>query len=145
MKSKKKTALKSGKASTGIDGFDEITSGGLPRGRTTLLEGGPGSGKTIFALRFLAHGARACRDPGIFVAFEETSERIVANAESFGWKLEELRPAQLFFVDAQPRPDLIQSGGFDLGGMLAALDAQIRAMGARRIVFDALDIAGAAS
>lgn len=140
MKSKKKTALKSGKASTGIDGFDEITSGGLPRGRTTLLEGGPGSGKTIFALRFLAHGARACRDPGIFVAFEETSERIVANAESFGWKLEELRPAQLFFVDAQPRPDLIQSGGFDLGGMLAALDAQIRAMGARRIVFDALDI-----
>jgi circadian clock protein KaiC len=68
------------KAPTGITGFDEITGGGLPRGRTTLLAGGPDSGKTILALQFLVHGAQDCREPGIFVAFEETSKRIVANA-----------------------------------------------------------------
>ena len=128
------------KAPTGITGFDEITGGGLPGGRTTLLVGGPGSGKTILALQFLVHGARECKEPGIFVAFEETSKRIVANAEGFGWNLAELRRKKLFFMDAQPKPDLVQSGDFDLSGMLAALEAQIKAMGARRIVFDALDV-----
>ena len=128
------------KAPTGVVGFDEITGGGLPRGRTTLLVGGPGSGKTILALQFLVHGARDRKEPGIFVAFEETSKRIVANAESFGWKLPELRRNKLFFLDAQPRPDLVRSGSFDLGGMLAALDAQIGEIRAQRIVFDALDI-----
>lgn len=68
------------KAPTGIAGFDEITAGGLPRGRTTLLLGEPGSGMTIFALEFLVHGARDCNEPGIFVAFEETSKRIVFDA-----------------------------------------------------------------
>jgi circadian clock protein KaiC len=130
----------SAKAPTGIIGFDEITGGGPPRGRTTLLAGGPGSGKTILALQFLVHGARKCKEPGIFVAFEETSKRITANAESFGWNLTELRRKQLFFLDAQPKPDLVQSGSFDLSGMLAALEAQTKLMGARRIVFDALDI-----
>jgi len=128
------------KAPTGIAGFDEMTGGGLPHGRTTLLEGGPGSGKTIFALRFLVHGVEACNEPGIFVAFEETSERIVANAESFGWSLAELRRKKLFFIDAQPAPDLIQSGEFDIDGMLAAIGAKAKEIGARRIVFDALDI-----
>jgi circadian clock protein KaiC len=128
------------KAPTGITGFDEICGGGLPRGCTTLLVGGPGSGKTIFALHFAVHGALHCREPAIFVAFEETSKRVVANAESFGWKIEELGPGKLFFLDAQPMPDLVHSGTFDLSGMLAALEAQIKKMGARRIVFDALDI-----
>lgn len=129
------------KASTGIVGLDEVTGGGLPFGRTTLLLGGPGSGKTILSLQFLVHGARICKEPGIFVAFEETSKRIIANAESFGWKLEDLRrQKKLFFLDAQPTPDLVQSGNFDLNGMLAALEAQAKEMKARRIVFDALDI-----
>lgn len=129
------------KAPTGIVGFDEITGGGLPQGRTTLLVGGPGSGKTILALQFLVHGAQACGEPGIFVAFEERSQRILANAESFGWKLGDLqRRRKLFFMDAQPSPDTVQSGDFDFGGMLAALEAQIKAMAARRIVIDALDV-----
>jgi circadian clock protein KaiC len=129
------------KAPTGIAGFDDVSAGGLPRSRTTLLLGGPGSGKTIFGLQFLMHGARHCKEPGIFVAFEETSKRILANAESFGWHLDELRrKKKLFFLDAQPMPDLVQSGNFDLSGMLAALEAQVKAMNARRIVFDALDI-----
>jgi circadian clock protein KaiC len=113
----------------------------LPRGRTTLLTGGPGSGKTLFALQFLVHGVRQCEEPGIFVAFEENSGRIIANTKSFNWKLEELvQRKKLYFMDAQPTPDLIQSGSFDLIGMLAALTAQGQSMGAQRIVFDALDI-----
>ncbi len=128
------------KASTGIAGFDEITGGGLPRGRTTLLVGGPGSGKTIFALQFLVHGAQERGEPGIFVAFEETSKRIMANAESFGWKLPALRQRKLFFLDAQAEFELIQSGKFDIGGMLAVLAAKAKEMKARRIVFDALDV-----
>ncbi|MBS1230126.1 MAG: putative RecA-superfamily ATPase implicated in signal transduction [Proteobacteria bacterium] len=131
---------RSTKAPTGIAGFDEITRGGLPGGRTTLLVGGPGSGKTILALQFLVHGAQSCNEPGIFVAFEETSTRIVSNAESFGWNLAMMQPKSLFFLDAQPKSDLVQSGDFDLGGMLAALEAQSQEMGARRIVFDALDV-----
>ena len=79
MRSEDLTRLKTTKAPTGITGFDEITGGGLPRGRTTLLVGGPGSGKTVFALQFLVHGAQHFREPGIFVAFEETSRRIAAN------------------------------------------------------------------
>jgi circadian clock protein KaiC len=140
MKKKNTYPLTPSKAHTGIEGFDEITHGGLPRGRTTLLEGGPGSGKTLFALRFLVHGAQDCGEPGIFVAFEETSKRIIANAESFNWNLAELQRKKLFFLDAQLTPDLIQSGSFDISGMLAALGAQSKAMGARRIVFDAIDI-----
>ncbi|MFZ2490857.1 MAG: circadian clock protein KaiC [Thermoanaerobaculia bacterium] len=128
------------KAPSGIAGLDEITGGGLPRGRTTLLVGGSGSGKTILALQFLVHGAQHCEEPGIFVAFEETPSRIVANAETFGWDLVKLQEKSLYFMDAQPAPDLVQSGTFDLSGMLAALGAKVAELGARRIVFDALDI-----
>ncbi|MGZ8779703.1 MAG: circadian clock protein KaiC [Thermoanaerobaculia bacterium] len=128
------------KAPTGIAGLDEITGGGLPRGRTTLLAGGSGSGKTILALQFLVNGAQQHGEPGIFVAFEETPARIVGNADTFGWKLDELQQGKLYFIDAQPAPDLVQSGTFDLSGMLAALGAKAEEMGAKRIVFDALDI-----
>jgi len=128
------------KSPSGVLGFDEITGGGLPRGRTTLLAGGPGCGKTIFALQFLVNGARDFAEPGIFVAFEENSRRIAANAESFGWRLNQLRPKKLLFVDAQPNPEQVQSGDFDLCGMLAGLAHQAKQMKARRIVFDALDM-----
>jgi KaiC/GvpD/RAD55 family RecA-like ATPase len=123
------------KSPSGVLGFDEITGGGLPRGRTTLLAGGPGCGKTIFALQFLVNGARDFAEPGIFVAFEESSRRIVANAESFGWRLSQLRRKKLLFVDAQPNPDQVQAGDFDLCGMLAGLAHQAKQMKARRIVF----------
>jgi len=128
------------KAPTGIAGFDQMTAGGLPVGRTTLLLGGPGSGKSIFALGFLGHGVNGQGEPGIFVAFEETADRILANARGFGWGLDELVPDRLCFVDCIPSPDTVQAGAFDLTGLLAGLGAQASAMGARRIVFDALDI-----
>jgi circadian clock protein KaiC len=134
------TTSSQAKSPTGIIGFDEITGGGLPCGRTTLLMGGPGSGKTIFALQFLVHGAVEHGEAGIFVAFEETVERLVANAEALGWPLSSLMPDQVFLLDCQPKADLAQSGGFDLGGRLAAGGAPARRMPARRIVFDALDI-----
>src|SRR5688572_28753240 len=85
------------KSPTGITGFDEITNGGLPRGRTTLLVGGPGSGKTILSLQFLMHGALNCKEPGVFVAFEEPPACIIANSQGFGWKLENLKSNKLFF------------------------------------------------
>jgi circadian clock protein KaiC len=128
------------KAPTGITGLDEMTGGGLPRGRTTLLVGGSGSGKTILALQFLVNGVYRYNEPGIFVAFEETPARLISNAETFGWDLPELRQDKLFFMDAQPPHDLVQSGTFDLSGMLAALGSKVAAMKASRIVFDALDI-----
>jgi circadian clock protein KaiC len=128
------------KVPTGIHGFDHITRGGLPRGRTSLLMGGPGSGKTIFALQFLVHGARHCNEPGVFVAFEEHMTRIVENSQGFAWGLAKRRFRNLAFMDAQPTADLIQTGDFDLCGMLASLDAQTRQLKARRVVFDALDV-----
>lgn len=128
------------KAPTRITGLDEITGGGLPQGRTTLLDGGPGCGKTVLALQTLVNGARHYREPGIFVAFEENSRRIIANAATFGWDLPALQQEGLFFLDAQPSPAMIQSGDFDLGGLLAALDAKVKEMGAHRIAFDALDV-----
>jgi circadian clock protein KaiC len=133
IKSKKREIGSPLKARTGIEGFDEITHGGLPRGRTTLLEGGPGSGKTLMALQTLVNGARLDNEAGIFVAFEETSHRIMANAAQFGWNLVDLQKKKLFFLDAQPTPDFVQSGSFDLGGMLAALDAKVKEVKARRI------------
>src|SRR5580692_5992582 len=86
------------KAPSGITGFDEITAGGLPRGRTTLLFGGPGSGKTVFALQYLINGACIYGESGIFVAFEETSERILANADSFDWGIRELQRKKLLLI-----------------------------------------------
>ncbi len=140
MKPSKPPAGNPSKARTGIEGFDEITHGGLPRGRVTLLEGGPGSGKTIMALQSLVTGASLENEPGIFVAFEESAARISANAGQFGWDLATLQKKKLFILDAQPAHDLFQSGNFDLSGMLAALEAKAREIKARRIVLDALDV-----
>jgi circadian clock protein KaiC len=128
------------RAPTGVSGLDQITHGGLPRGRATLVVGGPGSGKTVLALQSLVHGAERHGEPGIFVAFEESAERLVANAASFGWDLPRLRRRKLFFLDARPTAEHLQSGNFDLLGLLAALGAKASSMGARRIVFDAVDM-----
>ncbi len=128
------------KAPTGITGLDEITRGGLPQGRTTLIAGGPGSGKTILGLQALVHGATTQNEPGIFVAFEERADRIVSNAASFGWDLPALQRRKLFFLDAQPSPDLVHTGESDIHGLLAAIEARVRTMRAKRIVFDSLDI-----
>jgi circadian clock protein KaiC len=125
---------------TGIQGFDEITDGGLPRGRTTLVMGGPGCGKTVFALQTLVNGARRSKESGMFVAFEESTRQIVANAATFGWDLPALEKKRLFFLDAHLSPEIVQSGEFDLIGMLSVLKAKARQINARIIVFDGIDV-----
>jgi circadian clock protein KaiC len=128
------------KVVTGIQGFDEITDGGLPRGRTSLVMGGPGSGKTVFALQTLVNGAHRKKEASIFVAFEESARQIVANAATFGWDLPKLEKKKLFFLDAQLSPETVKSGEFDLIGMLNLLHAKATAMHATRIVFDGIDV-----
>ncbi len=140
MKSARSRTRVGAKAPTGIGGFDEITRGGLPEGRTTVLAGGPGSGKTIFAMQFLVHGVRSRGERGIFVAFEEAPARIIDNLKGFGWGLEALVPKKIYCMDAQPTTELLQAGDFDLSGMLASLGSVADSMGARRIVFDAIDV-----
>jgi circadian clock protein KaiC len=128
------------KAPTGIQGFDEITGGGLPCGRTTLVLGGPGCGKTVFALQTLVNGAHQMKEAGIFVAFEESTRQMIANASTFGWDLPALEKKRLFFLDARLAPEVVRAGDFDLAGMLALLGAKARTLGAKRIVFDGIDV-----
>jgi len=139
MSDKKRIAVME-KISTGIEGFDDITGGGLPLGRTTLLMGGPGCGKTVLALNILVGAAMRHGTPGIFVAFEENARRVSANAEAFGWDMRELKKKQIFFIDACLRSDVIKSGSFDLSGLLAVIESKSAEMGAKLIVFDAIDV-----
>ena len=139
----KKLAVAAGappKVATGIKGFDEITHGGLPSGRTTLVLGGPGCGKTVFALQTLVNGVRQSKQTAIFVAFEESASRIISNTFSFGWNLSQLSEKQLYFFDARLSPEVVQAGEFDLVGMLAILEAKAKEIGAERIVFDGIDV-----
>ncbi|HET9404830.1 MAG TPA: ATPase domain-containing protein, partial [Burkholderiales bacterium] len=128
------------KLATGIEGFDALSRGGLPRHRTTLLVGGPGAGKTVFALQCLVHAARRKRAPGIFVAFEESPRHLIANAAAFDWGLAGLAEKDLFFLDAHMSPTLVKAGDFDLAGMLAMLAAKKMELGAEWIVFDGIDV-----
>jgi len=128
------------KISTGIEGFDDITAGGLPSRCTTLIMGGPGCGKTVVALQILVSAAAEHGMPGIFVTFEENSRRVSSNGQNFGWKMRELEEKKLFFVDARMRSDVVKAGAFDLSGLLAGLEAKALEMGARLIVFDAIDV-----
>jgi circadian clock protein KaiC len=127
---------------TGITGFDELSRGGLPRHRTTLLRGGPGSGKTVFALQCLVNAARQRQERGLFVAFEEPSRQLVANAADFDWGLPALMKgkSKLFFLDARLSPEVVHSGDFDLSGMLAMLKAKKDELGAGLIVLDGIDV-----
>ena len=128
------------KVATGIRGFDEISRGGLPRNRTSLVMGGPGTGKTVFALQSLVNAARERKQPGMFVAFEEGPEEICANAATFGWGLRPRANSALFFLDARLSPTVVQSGDFELSGLLAILEAKKRELGAGWIVFDGIDV-----
>jgi circadian clock protein KaiC len=128
------------KITTGIAGFDDLSHGGLPVGRTTLLKGGAGSGKTVFALQCLVHAVRARKERALFVAFEESTRQIAANAATFDWGLAALMKGKLYFLDARLSPEVVHSGEFDLSGMLAMLKAKKDELGAKWIVFDGVDV-----
>lgn len=129
------------KMTTGIPGFDQISAGGLPRNRSTMVAGTAGSGKTIMALQFLLAGVRDFDQPGVFVTFEETPEDLMQNVRSFGWDLEGLvRQKRIAVVDATANPgeEVIQSGPFDLSALMARIENAVREVGAQRVILDAV-------
>jgi circadian clock protein KaiC len=129
------------KAPTGIPGLDEVTDGGLPRGRTTLLCGGPGCGKTLMALQFLVRGAVDGGEPGVFVAFEESPAELAQNVASLGWDLEDLQARRLLAIDhiRISEGEIVETGAWDLEGLFIRLGAAIDSVGANRVVLDTVE------
>jgi len=130
------------KVPTGIQGFDEITEGGLPQGRVSLVAGAAGSGKTVFAMSFLVNGAEKYGDPGLFVSFEETSRDLETNFASQGFDLKRLEEQGILALDhiRVERSEMEETGDYDLEGLFVRLGAEIDAIGARRVVLDTIEV-----
>jgi circadian clock protein KaiC len=133
------SALK--KAPTGIQGLDEIIGGGLPAGRTTLVCGGPGCGKTLLAIEFLVRGAEEFGEPGVFMAFEETAEELAENVASLGIDLNRLIEEKKIFVDFVyiERSEIEETGAYDLEGLFIRLAAAVAEVGAKRVALDTIE------
>jgi circadian clock protein KaiC len=129
------------KAPTGIRGLDEVTGGGLPRGRPTLVCGSAGSGKTLMAMEFVVRGITEFNEPGVFVAFEETHDDLVANVASLGFDLAALEADGLLVVDHVniAAAELVEAGDWDLDGLFIRLGAAIDAVGAKRVAIDTIE------
>jgi circadian clock protein KaiC len=129
------------KERTGIPGFDEITRGGLPAGRPTLICGSAGAGKTLFAMEFLVRGATLFDEPGVFISFEESTEELAANVASLGFDLEQLIADKKLVLDYVfiERSEIEETGEYDLEGLFLRLDHAISTIGAKRIVLDTLE------
>jgi circadian clock protein KaiC len=129
------------KAKTGIDGFDEITGGGLPRGRPTLIVGGPGSGKTLFAMEFLVKGAMLYNEPGVFISFEEPEDDLRKNVASLGFDIKDLEKKGLFVIDhiKVEASEVIETGEYDLEALFVRLGYAIDTIGAKRIAIDTIE------
>jgi circadian clock protein KaiC len=129
------------KALTGILGLDEITGGGLPRGRPTLVSGGAGSGKTLFGVEFLVRGATQYNEPGVFMSFEETLPDLSKNAASLGFDLEGLVADKKLFLDHVhiSRSEISETGEYDLDGLFIRIADAVKRVGAKRIVLDTLE------
>lgn len=128
------------KLPTGIETFDEIALGGLPEGRTTLIAGSAGSGKTVLVSQFIAEGIRR-GEPGVFITFEESPADIRRNMLGFGWPIEEWEAENKWaFVDASPdiANEQVIIGDYDLGALLVRVEAAVRRVGASRIAMDSL-------
>ena len=130
------------KVLTGITGLDEITFGGLPKGRPTLITGSSGSGKTLLAMQFLVNGASIYGEPGLYVAFEESSEELVQNFRSLGFDLDALQKEERLSIDHVhiDRGEVEQSGAYDLEGLFVRLNSAIDAIGGKRVVLDTLEV-----
>jgi len=129
------------KAPTGIEGLDQITLGGLPRGRPTLVCGGAGCGKTLLAMEFLIRGATQYGEPGAFIAFEETGEELAQNVRSLGFDLDKLVADNKISVDHihVERNEIEENGDYDLEGLFLRLGLAIDSVGAKRIVLDTIE------
>ena len=129
------------KLKTGITGFDEISFGGLPERRSTLVAGTAGSAKTLFAIQFLVRGIEDFNESGVFVTFEETPEDIIRNVRSLGWNLDKyVEDGKLVFVDVSQVPEVIhmETGGYDLSGLLVRIENGVKKVDATRMVIDSV-------
>lgn len=129
------------KAATGIAGLDEITAGGLPRGRPTLLCGSAGCGKTLLAMEFLVRGAVQYGEPGVFMAFEESAEELAQNVRSLGFDLDDLAAQNKLVIDYVhiERSEIEETGEYDLEGLFIRLGLAIDSIGAKRVVLDTIE------
>src|SRR5438105_7921108 len=129
------------KAPTGIPGLDEITNGGLPRGRPTLVCGGAGCGKTLLAMEFLVLGALEYDEPGIFMSFEETADDLAENAQPLGFDLRRLSARRRLLLDyvQLERDELTERGEYDLAGLVILLGRAIETILPDRLVLDTID------
>src|SRR4051812_25918995 len=129
------------KTATGIRGLDEITGGGLPTGRPTLVAGSAGCGKTLLAVEFLVRGATQFNEPGVFMSFEETSQEIAQNVASLGFDLADLEARGLLSMDyVHVDPSAIEeTGEYDLEGLFIRLGYAIDSIGAKRVVLDTIE------
>ncbi len=129
------------KTLTGNNGLDEITEGGLPKGRPTLICGGPGCGKTLMSIEFLVKGAMLYKEPGVFMAFEEKAEELSANVASLGFDLNKLQKEKKLRIDHVhiDRSEIEETGEFDLDGLFIRLGHAIDSIGAKRVVLDTIE------
>jgi len=129
------------KAPTGIQGLDEITRGGFPRGRPTLVCGSAGAGKTLLSMEFLVRGATEYNEPGVFMAFEETASELAQNVRSLGFDLDELMKEKKLAIDFVriERSEIDETGDYDLEGLFIRLGAAIDNIGATRVVLDTIE------
>jgi circadian clock protein KaiC len=129
------------KSATGIRGLDELTGGGVPTGRPTLISGGPGCGKTLLSMEFLVHGALDQGEPGVFIAFEETPRELAQNVESLGFHLDDLIARDLLAIDfvRVERSEIEVGGDYDLEGLFIRIGHAIDRIGAKRVVLDTLE------
>jgi circadian clock protein KaiC len=130
------------KSPTGIAGLDEITGGGLPKGRPTLVAGAAGSGKTLFAMEFLVRGATQYDEPGVFMAFEENAEELAQNVASLGFDLHDLARKNKLVVDyiRVERNEIEEAGEYDLEGLFIRLGYAIDSIGAKRVALDTIEV-----
>ena len=129
------------KSPTSIQGFDEITGGGLPKGRPTLVCGGAGCGKTLFAMEFLVRGATLYKEPGVFISFEETEKELTSNVASLGFDLDNLVAKKLIWLQhiRVERGEIEESGEYDLKGLFVRIHHAIESIGAKRVVLDTIE------
>ena len=129
------------KAPTGISGLDEVTGGGLPRGRPTLVCGPAGCGKTLLAMEFLVRGITEFDEPGVFVAFEESAEDLIANVASLGFDLAQFEADGRLVIDhvSVVGGEMEEAGEWDLDGLFLRLGAAIDEVGAKRVVIDTIE------
>jgi circadian clock protein KaiC len=130
------------KTPTGIEGLDEITNGGLPKGRTTLVCGSAGSGKTVLGMEFLVHGIVDYGEPGVFMAFEETEKDLAENVASFGYDLEQLQREGKLAIDHVfiERSEIEETGEYDLEGLFIRLGSAVDEIKAKRVVLDTIEV-----